>query len=152
LELAQDRRLLSPAEQALRKKLKLKALALASLQHAIVRQRARILHLSARDANTKFFHSHTHPTGAISASSLRYPTAAERCILRMKRQPWRMNFFNNIIGTVKPRQHGLDFDFLDLPSVALDDLATPFMVEEIEKNRERRLTRHLGRAVSPASS
>jgi hypothetical protein len=63
-----------------------------------------------------------------------------------------MNFFNNIIGTVKPRQHGLDFDFLDLPSVALDDLATPFMVEEIEKNRERRLTRHLGRAVSPASS
>jgi hypothetical protein len=51
----------------------------------------------------------------------------------MKRQPWRMNFFNNIIGTVKPRQHGLDFDFLDLPSVALDDLAAPFTVKEIEK-------------------
>jgi hypothetical protein len=59
LELAQDRRLLSPAEQALRKKLKLKALALASLQHTIVRQRARILHLSARDANIQNSSIHT---------------------------------------------------------------------------------------------
>jgi hypothetical protein len=136
LELAQDRRLLSPVEQALRKKLKLKSLALASLQHTIVRQRARILHLSAGDANTKFFHSHAshrrnkHFVPSLSDGSRMVHTEDEKAALAH-------DFFNNIIGTVKPRQHGLDFDFLDLPSVALDDLATPFAVEEIEKNRER---------------
>jgi hypothetical protein len=43
------------AEQALRKKLKLKALALASLRRTIVRQRSRLLHMAVGDANKNFF-------------------------------------------------------------------------------------------------
>jgi hypothetical protein len=85
LEMAQDHRQLSSAEEALRKKLKKKALDQASLQRTIVRQRSRLLHLSAGDANTKFFHSHT-PNVATKDSSPLCQMESRLCMGRRRNQ------------------------------------------------------------------
>lgn len=56
----QDTRMLSLAEEDLRKHLKKLSLGLASLDRTIARQRSRILYLSEGDANTRLFHIHAN--------------------------------------------------------------------------------------------
>jgi hypothetical protein len=58
LEIAQDGRVLSPAERWLKLRLKKQALLLSSCKRTIARLRARISWLKDRDANTKLFHLH----------------------------------------------------------------------------------------------
>jgi hypothetical protein len=118
LEMAQDHRQLSSAEEALRKKLKKKALGLASLQRTIVRQRSRLLHLSAGDANTKFFHSH-----ASQRRSKRFIPSLSDGITTVhgeeEKSELAHNFFNSIIGSMAPRRHEFDFEFLGIPQLNL---------------------------------
>ena len=56
LDAAQDYRLLSEEELALRSDMKRHSLGLASLARTIARHRSRIRYLEEGDANTKFFH------------------------------------------------------------------------------------------------
>jgi endonuclease/exonuclease/phosphatase family metal-dependent hydrolase len=56
LDMAQERRLLSVAELALRRELKLRALGLAALERSRRRQASRFIWVKAGDACTKFFH------------------------------------------------------------------------------------------------
>lgn len=132
LEMAQDHRDLLLAEHALRKKLKLKALALASLHRVIARQRSRILHLAAGDANTKFFHSHaSHRRNKRYIPSLSVGTT---CVHgEEEKAEVAFNFFSSLIGSVAPRSHSLDFAFLEMPCLDLQELAVPFTEEEVEK-------------------
>jgi hypothetical protein len=58
LEMAQDGRILSPAEFWLKNKLKKQSLLLSSFKHTMARLRARISWLRDGDANTKLFHLH----------------------------------------------------------------------------------------------
>jgi hypothetical protein len=45
------------------------------------------------------------------------------------------NFFSSLIGSVSPRSHDLDFGFLGLPSLGLQELLVePFTEEEVEPN------------------
>jgi hypothetical protein len=60
LEMAMDRQPLVAHEESLQKKLKLKALALSSLQRTIARQESRLLRLREGDALTKFFLIHAN--------------------------------------------------------------------------------------------
>lgn len=55
LEVAQEKRVHSEREHSLRKELKMKCLALASLERTTARQRSRLLWLTEGDANTHFF-------------------------------------------------------------------------------------------------
>ena len=56
LDQAQEHRDLSSDEIDIRKSLKVQCLGLASLEHTIARQRARVVHLQDDDANTRYFH------------------------------------------------------------------------------------------------
>lgn len=56
LDLAQEQRVLSPAERDLRKRLKRKVIGLAVLEKARKRQNSRITNLKEGDANTRYFH------------------------------------------------------------------------------------------------
>lgn len=56
--MAGDRRQLATHEAALRRRLKLKALGLSSLQRMITRQESCLLWLSEGDTPTRFFHLH----------------------------------------------------------------------------------------------
>ena len=58
LEMAQDGRILSPAEFWLKNKLKKQSLLLSSFKRTMARLRARISWLRDGDANTKLFHLH----------------------------------------------------------------------------------------------
>jgi hypothetical protein len=58
LEMAQDGRILSPAEFWLKNKLKKQSLLLSSFKRIMARLRARIFWLRDGDANTKLFHLH----------------------------------------------------------------------------------------------
>jgi hypothetical protein len=60
LEMARDRRFLAAHEESLHQRLKLKSLALSSLQHTIARQESRLLWLKEEDSPTKFFHIHAN--------------------------------------------------------------------------------------------
>ncbi|XP_066373246.1 uncharacterized protein [Miscanthus floridulus] len=53
---AQERRQLTEAENALRKRLKMRCLGLSSLERTMARQRSRVRQLSDGDANTAYFH------------------------------------------------------------------------------------------------
>jgi mannosylglycoprotein endo-beta-mannosidase len=56
LDLAQERRHLSPSEQGLRKRLKMRCLGLSSLERTMARERSRVRQLREGDANTAYFH------------------------------------------------------------------------------------------------
>lgn len=58
IEITRDARNLTEQEEWLRKQLKHRSLAIASLQRTIMRTRSRITWLVERDANTEFLHSH----------------------------------------------------------------------------------------------
>jgi hypothetical protein len=56
LDVTEEDRTLTPDEHALRARLKLRTLGLASLSRTIARQRSRVAFLAEGDANTRFFH------------------------------------------------------------------------------------------------
>ena len=82
LDEAQESRVLSPREQALRKTLKLRVLGLASLARTIARQRSRLTFLSEGDANTRYSSTCKPVTGVGKIRLTRSVLWARKCSLR----------------------------------------------------------------------
>ena len=125
LDIAMESRILSEAELQLRRTLKRKLLGLSSLQRTIACQKSRLLHLTDGDANTRFFHQHAlHRQRKNVIMALRHNgqviTGQEEIASVVD------EFYDRLLGTGMPRDHGLHLDALNLPTRDLSRLKSPF--------------------------
>nr|BAJ87385.1 predicted protein [Hordeum vulgare subsp. vulgare] len=124
-----ESRLLSPAEEWLRKQLKVAYLGLASLERTIAWQRARISFLAEGDANTSFFHRQcTFRRQKNRVHSL----LVDGHVLCDHEEMAQAAFahFDGLLGTAVDREHTLDLE--QLVTVGdLGSLEAPFTPEEI---------------------
>lgn len=132
LDGAMDNRTLSQPECELRKLLKKKLLGLCSLERTIARQRSRLLRLKEGDANTSFFHQHArHRQRRNMITTLRQgnsvATGQEELASMVD------SYYENLLGVAPLREHTIDLDKLELPSLDTSQLEAPFFAEEVEK-------------------
>lgn len=125
LELAQDHRSLSTAEQALRCFLKIRFLGLISLERTIARQRSSMQWLHEGDVNTKFFHLHTNQRWRKSfIPSLEVDGMT--VVVEDDKAEAAFNYYDVIVGTSHEIGFAIDFKALGLPSLGLSLLGRPF--------------------------
>lgn len=129
LDAAQDSRLLTDEEWALRADLKRQSLGLASLARTTARNRARIRYLEEGDANTKFFHLQAcHRSRKNYIPLLQHEGnwfSAEEA-----KADLIFDYYNGILGTSFQRQHAIHLDDL-LPQLDLSGIDACFSKDEI---------------------
>lgn len=131
LELVGDRRNLSAHEDALRRRLKLKALGLSSLQCSIARQESRLLWLVEGDAPTKFFHLHSS-----TRARRKYIKSFERedgtlAFSKDEKADLTYSYFDEILGMPPSVSAIIDLNCIGVPSTDLRSLGNQFTEAEI---------------------
>ena len=130
LDQAMDRRQLTDAERQFRASLKMTRLGIEALQRTQWRQRSRILWLREGDANTRFFHA--------KASARRRKNFIHRVefdnVVHTEQEGkldafWQ--FFHQLLGQPRPRQHTLNLQALDIQPLNLSDQEAPITPEEV---------------------
>lgn len=127
---AMEVRELSADEVAFRRQLKLKVLALASLERTIIRLRSRLVFLKDGDANTRLFHlqcSHRMRKKHISTLEFRGVVAIDQ----EAKADLLFEYFQEAIGTSANRTAAIDLMAIGLAQVDLEHLEHPFTEEEI---------------------
>lgn len=130
LEMAQDIRVLSDDENWLRRQLKYRSLALASLHRTIVRMRSCITWLTDGDANTEFFHSHAaYRRRKKFISKL---IVGDRTLVSHEDKTEAMwEFYNSLLGNQGPRECTLNLQAFHHKEVDLLALDSPISEEEV---------------------
>lgn len=132
LDAAADSRRLTRGELDLRKLLKRKLLGLCSLQRTIAWQRSRLLFLREGDANTEFFHRHARHRQRRSVITTLTKDGetytGQDNLARMVDQ-----YYGGLLGAAPEREHAMNLDILNLPSLDLSHLELPFTEGEVEK-------------------
>ena len=132
LEIANDRRALSPQEVWLKNNLKKHTLALASLKRTIARSRSRIGWLRDGDANTRLFHLHSRHR---KRKNFIGRLISENHIYTAHEDKARVvdDFYDKLLGTSEPREHTINLLELGIPTHThnLADLDSPFTEEEV---------------------
>lgn len=130
LEMAQDVCVLSDDENWLRRQLKYRSLALASLHRTIVRMRSRITWLTDGDANTEFFHSHAaYRRRKKFISKL---IVGDRTLVSHEDKTEAVwEFYNSLLGNQGPRECTLNLQAFHHKEVDLSALDSPISEEEV---------------------
>jgi len=130
LEMAQDRRQLSPEEDWLRRELKRYCLSLASFERTIARLRSRVRYIKEGDANTSFFHK--------QAAFRKRKNFISKLIdgdfvatAQEDKQEIMHTFYENLIGNVAIRSSTLDLQAFHRPGLDLSMLDSPITEEEV---------------------
>ncbi|XP_066373323.1 uncharacterized protein [Miscanthus floridulus] len=130
LEAAQERRILSVEEVALRKRLKWRCLGLASMSRTIACQRSRMLYLEHGDANTKFFH--LQACHRIRKNYIHSQTVDGHVVVNNEHMADALfAHFNGLLGSPAQRSRTVRFDLLNLPTLDLSALDVCFTEDEI---------------------
>jgi hypothetical protein len=80
----------------------------------------------------KFFHSHASQ----HHNKIFIPSLSDGIVTvhgEEEKMELAHNFFNSIIGSMAPRRHEFDFEFLGIPRLNLQELADPFSEDEVVK-------------------
>lgn len=150
LEIDQDKRPLSDREHQFFKEIKMKSLALASLERTIARQRSRLLWLTEGDANTQFFH--------LQACHRRRKNHIESLVTRdqiifneEQKEDIIFKYFDEMLGTSQPREVILNLEELGVPRLETPAVAAIFLNlrsgRSSESCRRRRLQGLMGSRV-----
>jgi hypothetical protein len=130
LDIAMESRQLSPDERGLRARLKQAYLGLASLEHTMARQWAKVAWLREGDANTTFFHqqaSYRRQKNAIHSLQVDGAVISDHAAMVEA----AFDHFEGLLGMTVERQYSLDLGFLDTHMVDLSGLEAPFTEDEI---------------------
>jgi hypothetical protein len=130
LEIAQDGRVLSPAEHWLKFRLKKQALLLSSCKRTIARLRARTSWLKDGDANTKLFHLHArHRKRKIFVACL---VDGEQILTSHEEKAACVDqFYTNLLGNSTDRVQAIELETLGMPSFDLIDLEAPISEQDV---------------------
>jgi hypothetical protein len=130
MDQAQDTRVLSSDERLLQNELKMKCFGQVSLCRTITRQHSRLTFLPKGDANTRFFHLQAcHRSRKSTISHLMHqgvPIVDEESKAQAIFQ-----HFDQILGSMVPRTHGIDMDSIRLPRGQVPILDQYFSEEEV---------------------
>ena len=131
LDSAQEQRLLSTAELALRKKAKARTLGFATLRKIKIRQRARLTRIKLSDANTKNFHLRANARRQKNfITSIQHN---DRVLTNHQEKADAIfDHCSSLLGTSTARTAALRWDFLDLPTHDLLHLDAPITEMEIK--------------------
>jgi hypothetical protein len=114
LDLAQEERQLSEDERLLRKLLKARLLGIAAIEKAKWKQRSRMNWIKMGDTNTHLFHLRANGhRRKIHISTLTDPNGAATSNQDEKAEIPRQHFIR-LLGTISPRQMGLNWDALQI--------------------------------------
>jgi hypothetical protein len=131
LDQAEEARILSDEERALRSQLKSSYLGLLAIQKMKLRQRSRLTWIRLGDANSKLFHSRANGRRRkVHIHTLN--TASGAATTKEDKEEVLLAHFKSILGTKAARHVSLDWEGLQYPSHDLADLDDPFSVEEIK--------------------
>lgn len=131
LDMAQDVRLLSPAERELRRRLKKKVLALAVLERSRKRQSSRVTKLREGDACTKYFHLRANGRRRRNLISL-IATNTGIASTHAAKEQVIFDHFKSFMGRPEARVLDFNWDALGITPRNLAHLGNPFSTEEIK--------------------
>ncbi|XP_073354974.1 uncharacterized protein [Aegilops tauschii subsp. strangulata] len=130
LDVAQERRQLSPAERELRKDLKLRLLGLAAIEHCKKRQASRLTWLRSGDAATKFFMAKIcsrRRKNFIHALKVNETVATEHS----EKEAAIHSHFDSILGATQQRSTTINSSQIQMPTIQGGGLDNPFSEEEV---------------------
>jgi hypothetical protein len=129
-EMAQELRVLSPAEDWFRRALMKRILALSSWARSVARLRSRVTWLRDGDANTSPFHAQARFRKKNFIASL---TSTEGEILTSHddKATALFDFYDGLLGTAIQRDASINLDELGLQSFDLGRLNVPFSNDEV---------------------
>ncbi|KAK1604291.1 hypothetical protein QYE76_027964 [Lolium multiflorum] len=130
LDVAQERRTLTPMEICLRRMLKKSVLGLTSLERTMARQRSSIRWLREGDANTALFHAVAN--GRRVKNHIASEKIGEELVMDQERKVEAFTAaYSQLLGRVMPRVHSINLEELEIPTADLQDLEGMFTEEEI---------------------
>jgi hypothetical protein len=130
LDVAQERRMLTPVESWLRKMLKQSVLGLASLERTMARQRSRIRWLREGDANTALFHAVAN--GRRVKNHIASVKIGDELVTDQEEKVEAFTkAFAQLLGRMQPQEYTMELGELDIPTADLQELDEMFSEEEI---------------------
>ena len=130
-EMAQELRVLSPAEDWFRCALKKRILALSSWSRSVARLRSRVTWLKDGDANTSLFHAQARCRKKRNFIASLTSTEGEVWTSHDDKAIALFDFYDGLLGTAIQRDASIDLDELGLQSFDLDGLNVHFSEDEV---------------------
>jgi hypothetical protein len=130
LDLTQERRHLSPSEQGLRKRLKMRCLGLSSLERTMARERSRVRQLREGDANTAYFHliaRGRRRRNYIPALSVQGHVITNHDDMELALH----SHFAGVFGSVQGGGFTINFEALGIQRLNLDEMDLAISSEEV---------------------
>jgi hypothetical protein len=130
LDVVQEHRSLSVQEIQLRKDLKARYLGMMAIEKIKAKQKSKLAHIRAADAQSKLFFLHAN--GRKRKNLIQFLNTPDGSVhMHLDKQKHIFEHFSSQFGQPAPRTHTLDWNLLGLQRMQLSSLEAPFEEEEV---------------------